>query len=104
MADIAVDAGCHQLGGFFKGQQLFFAYPLPRWLAMRRQCADAEDQRDEAGQQQDPRDKLVRRSGRQKPGVQLEQDQRQNELPGEEAEKAVRARPQQRAPRDINEA
>jgi hypothetical protein len=90
--DVVVNASGHELGGLFEGQQLPLALPLPHGFPVRPQRAYAEDQRDETGQQQNPRDDLMRRSRRQEPDIQPQQDQRQNELPGKEAKETVRTR------------
>ena len=50
-----------------------------------------EDERDEAGEEQEPGDQLMPGSRLKKPDLDVEQKQSQDSLPGKEAVEAVRA-------------
>ena len=101
MAYVAVDAGGHQGGGLLKSQELGLALSLPGGFSPTSQRADPENKRDDAEDEQEPGDELVPGERVLKPGIDIEQEQRQDELPGEETVKAVRTGRAKRGARDI---
>ena len=92
MANVMIDAACDQRGGFLECQQRRFAFALLCGLSARAQRMNSKSKRYDGNDQQRPCNDLVPGEWLIEPEVHIEYDKPQNRFPGEEAEKAMRAR------------
>lgn len=103
MPDVAEDAVGHQRGSLLKGQQLGFPGALTDRFPPALERAHSQHQRNQAENEQYPRNTLVPRKWIPEPVFEVEDKQGGDEFPSEESVKTMRARFQERLSRDDGE-